>query len=171
MELGQAEDAFVDVVRRQQGRVFGFVLRRVSSREVAEELTNDVFRVAWSKGVAASEMSLAWLLAIARNVVGNEYRSAGRREALMDRVRSAWVVDSRVDSADVRAGVAEVLGALREGEREVLLLAYWEDLSVSEIAEVLGVKVGAAKVRLHRARQAFARLAPDGVLGGGVLGE
>jgi DNA-directed RNA polymerase specialized sigma24 family protein len=55
------------------------------------------------------------------------------------------------------AGRAEALDYLREKDREILLLAYWDDLSLADIAEVLGCSESAAGVRLFRARKAFAR--------------
>jgi RNA polymerase sigma-70 factor (ECF subfamily) len=57
-----------------------------------------------------------------------------------------------------------VFERLSAGEREVLALAAWEELSSSAIAEVLGCSPNAARIRLHRARRRFARgLATAGV--------
>ena len=60
--------------------------------------------------------------------------------------------------------VADSLLRLREKEREILLLAYWDDLSTVEISEVLGCSPSAAKVRLHRARAAFAQMMPAALM-------
>jgi RNA polymerase sigma-70 factor (ECF subfamily) len=56
---------------------------------------------------------------------------------------------------DHRVGAA--LASLGERDRELLLLVAWEGLSVTEAAEALAVKAGTVAVRLHRARQRFAR--------------
>ncbi len=95
-----------------------------------------------------------WLLAVCRRVVANQRRSAGRREALAERIaaqpdpgRDAVVADD--------PHVAGALAALRESDREVLLLAVWDELPTGEIARVLGISAGAAAVRLHRARRRF----------------
>jgi RNA polymerase sigma-70 factor (ECF subfamily) len=56
--------------------------------------------------------------------------------------------------------VEQALMALREKDRDVLQLAYWDGLSVVEIAQVLQCTQTSAKVRLHRAREAFRKLLP-----------
>ena len=57
----------------------------------------------------------------------------------------AWSGDGR----DVRAAMKR----LRESDRELLFMTYWEDLSGAEIAEILGIRVTAVWVRLNRARE------------------
>ena len=59
-----------------------------------------------------------------------------------------------------RAAVADVLARLRERDREVLMLSYWDELTTAELAQTLGCSSSAAAVRLHRARRAFAKAAP-----------
>ncbi|MEU5344122.1 sigma-70 region 4 domain-containing protein [Streptomyces sp. NPDC020766] len=50
-------------------------------------------------------------------------------------------------------GLTAALAQASDTDRELLLLAYWDDLSRSDIATVLGISVGAVDTRLHRARQ------------------
>jgi len=52
------------------------------------------------------------------------------------------------------------MAALRDSERDILQMAYWDELSVAEIAGVLQCSEAAAKVRLHRARAAFRKQMP-----------
>ncbi|MGO4229800.1 sigma factor-like helix-turn-helix DNA-binding protein [Arthrobacter sp. YAF34] len=56
--------------------------------------------------------------------------------------------------------MADVLARLRERDREVLMLSYWDELTTAELAQTLGCSSSAAAVRLHRARRAFAKAAP-----------
>ena len=56
--------------------------------------------------------------------------------------------------------VHDALAALRDKERDILQMAYWDELSTAEIAGVLGCSESAAKVRLHRARAAFRKQMP-----------
>ncbi len=53
-----------------------------------------------------------------------------------------------------------VLVQLRERDREVLMLSYWQDLTGAERGQGLGCSASVAAVRLHRARQAFAKASP-----------
>lgn len=162
--LQRHDDVFAALHREHRERVFSFICRRVSSREASEELTNDVFRIAWQRNPDAVDVTPAWLLTVARNVIGNEYRRRERSEQLMQRVRDSVVIAARKGNGAQQQAVADSLLRLREKEREILLLAYWDDLSIAEIGEVLGCSTAAAKVRLHRARAAFAQMMPAAVM-------
>lgn len=158
---GQHDQRFAEVDHLLRPRVYNYIHRRVSSREAADELTNDVFRIAWERNPEAEDLTVGWLLAVARNVVGNEYRRRERAGLLMERLHESARVSARTpDLEGQQKTVAAGLLRLRDADREVLLLAYWDDLPVSDMAQVLGCSPAAAKVRLHRARKAFAKTIP-----------
>ncbi|AXJ10696.1 RNA polymerase sigma factor [Arthrobacter sp. PM3] len=158
--LSERELAFIAIHKDSYPRVYKFVRRRVESAESAEELAADVFRVVWQKWDDAPRTDIAWLLTVARNLIGNAYRSRDRQEALQDKLRNAAVVRFGDDSENV--AVQDAMAALREKDRDILQLAYWDELSIAEIAGVLGCSESAAKVRLHRARAAFRKHMPSG---------
>ncbi|GAA1134404.1 sigma-70 family RNA polymerase sigma factor [Arthrobacter flavus] len=165
---GKHDQRFAAVDHQLRPRVFNYIYRRVSSRDEADELTNDVFRIAWERYPDAGDMTVAWLLAVARNVVGNEYRRRERAGLLMERLHESVRVAARIDNPDGRQeAVAAGLLRLREADREVLLLAYWDDLAASDIAQVLDCSPAAVRVRLHRARKAFAKTIPAKLLAEG----
>jgi RNA polymerase sigma-70 factor (ECF subfamily) len=62
-------------------------------------------------------------------------------------------VDSRVCAAAVQRDLAAALAGLPAGDRDVLLLIAWADLSYEETAAALGIPVGTVRSRLHRARR------------------
>lgn len=151
--LSERELAFIAIHKDSYPRVYSFVRRRVESAELAEELAADVFRVVWQKWDHTSRTDTAWLLTVARNLIGNAYRGRDRQSALQDKLRAAAVTRFGEDSPNV--AVQDAMAGLRENDRDVLQLAYWDELSIAEIAGALGCSEGAAKVRLHRARAAF----------------
>ncbi|MFE4836195.1 RNA polymerase sigma factor [Arthrobacter sp. NPDC056691] len=154
----ERELAFVAVHRDSYPRVYRYVRRRVESPELAEELAADVFRVVWQKWNEQRHPDIAWLLTVARNLIGNAYRSRDRLVALQAKLRASAELGSGVDSADL--AVHDAMAALRDCERDILQLAYWDELSMAEIAGVLQCSEAAAKVRLHRARAAFRKQMP-----------
>ncbi|MFC9353950.1 RNA polymerase sigma factor [Arthrobacter sp. NPDC057013] len=154
----ERERAFVAVHRDSYPRVYRYVRRRVESPELAEELAADVFRVAWQKWQDQPHPDIAWLLTVARNLIGNAYRSRDRLVALQAKLRASAELRSGADSEDLR--VHDAMAALRDSERDILQLAYWDELSMAEIAGVLQCSEAAAKVRLHRARAAFRKQMP-----------
>lgn len=158
--LSERELAFIAIHKDSYPRVYRFVRRRVESAEIAEELAADVFRVVWQKWGDEPRSDMAWLLTVARNLVGNAYRSRDRQQALQDKLRAAAVVRGGDDSDNV--AVQDAMAQLRDKDRDILQLAYWDELSTAEIAGVLQCRESAAKVRLHRARAAFRKHMPLG---------
>jgi RNA polymerase sigma factor (sigma-70 family) len=159
--LSERELAFIAIHKGNYPRVYKFVRRRVESAELAEELTADVFRVVWQKWDDAPQADIAWQFAVARNLIGNAYRSRDRQLALQEKLQGMAVL--RFDGESGNVAVQDALAGLREKDRDILQLAYWDELSTAEIAAVLQCSESAAKVRLHRARAAFRRHMPPGV--------
>lgn len=147
------ERAFRELFGRHYGSVFGYAARRLGWDDAADAAA-DVFTVAWRRirSVPAEPETLPWLYGVARRVVANHARSRNRRERLAARAVAEPVRRVEPVTADVDAALA----ALREGDREVLMLVAWEGLGPRALAKALGCSQNAAVVRLHRAR---ARLA------------
>lgn len=157
--LAAKEQAFIDLHTQHSAQVYRYIAYRIADRHRAEELAADVFRIAWEKQLAEPP-GIGWLLATARNVIGNEYKGRRRRQELVDRLKDE--ARSQVSGPDTeqRSAVADVLSRLRERDREVLMLSYWDELTTAEVSQTLGCSPSAAAVRLHRARRAFAKAAP-----------
>ena len=158
--LAAKEQAFIDLHTQHSARVFAYIACRINDRHRAEELAADVFRIAWQKQLSEPP-GIGWLLATARNVVGNEYKGRRRRQELVDRLADEARSQTPEGNTEERAAVAGVLMQLRERDREVLMLSYWDDLTTAELAQALECSPSAAAVRLHRARRAFAKAAPS----------
>lgn len=158
--LSERELAFIAIYKASYPSVYKFVCRRVESTDVAEEIAADVFRVVWQKWADDSHPDLAYLLTVARNLVGNAYRSRDRRQALQEKQRTTAV--QRFGDESENVAVQDAMMRLREQDRDILQLAYWDGLGTAEIAGVLQCSESAAKVRLHRARTAFRRQMPAG---------
>ncbi|MFK0008121.1 RNA polymerase sigma factor [Paenarthrobacter sp. NPDC090520] len=158
--LSERELAFIAIHKDSYPAVFRFVGRRVESVEVAEEIAADVFRVVWQKWSDDSRPELPYLLSIARNLVGNAYRSRDRQHALQEKLHTTAVQRFGDESGNV--AVQDAMARLREKDRDILQLAYWDGLGTTEIAGVLQCSESAAKVRLHRARTAFRKQLPAG---------
>ncbi|WP_045075985.1 RNA polymerase sigma factor [Psychromicrobium lacuslunae] len=162
-----AEQEFIELYRAFQHQVHNYIRRRVSAPEIAEELANDVFRIAWQKQGKGAEPSIAWLLSVARNVIGNEYRSGQRRKELVQRLSEHLQLNSQTNSNTAADKVATGIARLRQRDQEVLLLSYWEELSLAQIARVLGCSESAAGVRLFRARKELAKILSPQLTSGG----
>ena len=141
--------------------VYRYVRFRVATREVAEDVTSEVFMKAL-RAFERYDASLAsprtWLLRIARNAVTDHLRALKRRGSLhvsLDRVPD---LVSDVPSQDERILKQERIQTLlngtqtlRKADQQILALRYGSGLSNAEIAESLGISNNAVAVRLHRA--------------------
>ncbi|MFF5075898.1 RNA polymerase sigma factor [Actinoplanes sp. NPDC000266] len=153
MGYAPPEQRFTELYRASHGRVLRFVARRVGDDAEAEDLTAEVFRIAWDKTTGGAVLSPAWLFVTARHVLSNHHRWVRRGDSAYRKVAADGPRgDER--TADL---VADVLERLPETHRDVLVHRYWDDLSAGEIAALTGLSPSAVWVRLHRARQAFKR--------------
>ncbi|GAA1862332.1 RNA polymerase sigma factor [Paeniglutamicibacter psychrophenolicus] len=167
--MGAKTASHVEELHRQHsGRVYGYVFRRLRDVPLAQSITNDVFRIAWQQQKEPGDDALAWLLVTARNLVANELRAQQRRRSLVEKLGSAELSRRPAEPDGTSHEVREVLATLREAEREILMLAYWDSLSLAEIAAILGCSADSAKSRLFRARKAFSRKTPNQMLKGGT---
>jgi RNA polymerase sigma-70 factor (ECF subfamily) len=138
--------------------VLGYALRRVDEPADAADALAATFLVAWRRidDVPKDEMALPWLLAVARRALANERRGARRRHALAERLGSELARQVPAPAMPVTGEVADLwraLATLPEEDREILLLAGWEELTPAQIAVVLDVRPVTARSRLHRARR------------------
>jgi RNA polymerase sigma factor (sigma-70 family) len=149
-------DSFVEVVRRHEVAIHGYLARR-GGRQAADDLLGEIWVRAYAARAGYDQSypdARPWLYGIARNVLRAHWRitpEAGY--GLVDRSADPWddVVD-RVDAAAQAPALVSALRTLPATERDVLLLVAWEQLTPMEAAAVLGVPPGTARSRLHRAR-------------------
>lgn len=145
---------------RHRRAVLGYALRRVESPADAADVVAGTFVVAWRRidEVPDGEAARPWLLGVARRALANERRGHRRRFALAERLGQELVVQTsspqREGVEDARTSdVWKALAQLSQEDREVLLLAGWEELEPAQIATVLGIRAVTARSRLHRARR------------------
>jgi len=143
---------------RAQGRaVLAYALRRVEGSEDAADVVAETFLVAWRRlgEVPAGAEARLWLYAVARRVIANLHRTERRRTRLGQRLTESLRTElaTHPASGGEAAEVLRAMTGLSDGDRELLLLVSWEELSPGEAAKVLGVSSLAARSRLHRARR------------------
>ncbi len=147
--------------RDHRQAVYRFVRFRVATREIAEDITSEVFLKALRSLPSYDSRRSAprtWLFRIARNAVTDHLRALGRRgsrQVSIDRVPN---LASRAPSPEERMLEDErkqllmtSIATLRQPDQEILSLRYAADLGNREIAESLGITANAVAVRIHRA--------------------
>ena len=159
--LSGDHQAYAGLVNRYQNYVFTLTLRMVKNREDAEEVAQDVFIKAY-KYLAdfrgASKFS-TWLYTIVNNTCISFLRKKLDIHSL-DNEKVFEVADSMdsgfranlVEQKSRQSMVHNAIGLLGPDDAEIITLFYKSEQSLEEIAQILGLEVNTAKVRLHRAR-------------------
>jgi RNA polymerase sigma-70 factor (ECF subfamily) len=165
---GLAHEEFDALVREHQQRIFRVVMALVRDSELASNLTQDCFVRAYeSRTTFRGDSSVStWLIRIAMNLVRDHSRN--RRQAFWKRLfhrpadedtqSAAENVKDSGSTPDRHLLAKEELGAvwsavakLPPQQREAFVLRFSEEMSLEEIAQVLGIKIGTVKAHLSRA--------------------
>jgi len=154
-------DAFAAVYDTYVTPIYRFVYFKVSSRQDAEDLTSEVFLKVWQY-VTETEETIenlrALIYRVAKNLVIDFYRQRARSEyaagdEVLDNVRDVRQ-QSLLNEIEAKVDLQKMEGVLRKLKdeyREVIILRFIEDLSISEIAKILDKSKGSVRVIIHRA--------------------
>ncbi len=175
-----SEAALETIYDRYATAIFVAAYRLTSDRGTAEEVVQETFLALWNRAESfdpAAGSLASWLHTIARNRAIDRLRAAGRRPSLMalssaagtdedptqalERLVSGGAViagsdptpgpEAAFDAVGRNETIRAAIHEMPEVERTVILLAYQEELSQSEIAERLGWPLGTVKTRTRRA--------------------
>lgn len=151
-------DALTTLYERYADRVFAYFQSRVRDRDLAEDLTSDVFVRVLEKHKtyrASGGCFAAWIFGIARNRLTDHWRRA--RPAVDLEAIAELPGDDDTSATGGRAvdmtTARRVLASLSAAQREIVLLRLWDGLSYREIADLTGTTENACKVNFCRALQ------------------
>ncbi len=169
VERAQAGDtgAFESLVENYYGMVHGLALSRVGDWAAADDLTQDVFLMAWTNlaRLRAPGAFLVWIRRIARNASLNWIRAREYRRRLADRhvQQNGGGIPVEPDPSCSAATqeclehVTEALETLSPKLREAITLYYFEGHTAADAADALGISVDTMKKRLRLARAKLQR--------------
>lgn len=170
-------EAFELLVQRHQKQILNYIYRMVQNRQVAEEITQEVFvaLVKNAKRYQPTAKFTTYLYTIASNMVSKEWLRRKRRPVLV----SIFSTFNRGDSSggtfhplehvkdekantlklyqrgEISRAINDALEHLPAHQREAFILRRFQELSYNEISDVTGVPIGTAKSRVVRAERAL----------------
>ena len=162
MKSREPDERLTNLFERHYEEVLAYCTRRVG-RSDADDATAQVFAVAWRRiDEINHETVRPWLYGIARRVLANRWRSIKRQGRLAQKVSSLAPQSPEMPEVLIvrREEDNEVIDAIRKlsfNDREVLMLAAWEELTAREIGLALDISTSAAEQRLHRAKKRLGR--------------
>lgn len=169
------QDAFEQLVRAYEKRVFALTLRMCGSPEDAAEAAQEAFLAVWQGlGTFRGEASFStWLYRLASNACVDLLRREGRHRAAagpslddgalnVDAADPAPTPQEAVERTELRERIEEGLRRLPEEYRQVLVLREMHQLSYEEIAAALCLDLGTVKSRISRGRQRLRKFLLEG---------
>jgi len=165
------QDAFAQLVRLYEKRVFALTTRMCKNADDAAEAAQDAFLAAWQglKFFRGESSFSTWLYRLASNACVDLLRKEGRHrsaagpslddeELNIDAVDSLPTPQEAAERKELRQQIEQGLAALSPEHRQVLVLREMHQLSYDEIAEALDMDIGTVKSRISRARKQLRKI-------------
>ena len=169
-------DAFRVIIERYRQELFNFLVRFLGSRTAAEDVFQETFLQVHtsSDSFDVERRFKPWLFTIAANKARDYMRKRSRRSAaeldapiggqagegntFVDLLQADLPMpNDQMEKVELQERVQRTIQEMPEHLREILLLAYFQQFSYNQIAEVLGIPLGTVKSRLHTAVATFAK--------------
>jgi len=170
------EDAFREIVSRYKNGLYAFLRRFINQQSVVEEVFQETFLQLFMSrdSFDPSRPLRPWLFTIAANKAKDYLRKQHRTAAIplgtiseqdemsFDDMLNCLTSDTRVpyeslERDEMARRVRAVIADIPESLREILILAYFNEFSYKQMAEILSIPIGTVKSRLHTAVGRFAR--------------
>ena len=154
-----------DIYRRYRPQVYKFLFRMSGDHYLADELTQETFLRAFAAlpGFRGDALFSTWLYRIARNLFLTHCRRERRTlvepaelvTSFLPGTPAAELPEEHALHSEQQELVQLALERMDERERTFIVLREISDLTYAEIAEIMGISLGAVKIGLHRARERF----------------
>ncbi|MEU8176303.1 sigma-70 family RNA polymerase sigma factor [Microbispora hainanensis] len=152
-------EVFADLFDRHAPALRRYVARRLGP-SLADDVVSDAFLTAFRRRHRYDPSrpdARPWLYGIAAKLIKRHRRVELRFYRALVRTGVDEITEPYADQVDARvsaqqAGLAQALAGLSPGDREVLLLVAWADMSYEDVARALDIPIGTVRSRLHRAR-------------------
>ncbi len=156
---------FSTAYEQSKDAVYGYLLYMTRDKELAQDLSQETFlkiflNIGKFRGTANVK---TWSLKIARNTFltyARKKRPLLLEEQILELTPGPYLNEPEESMLQKEHGerIREIMMALNENERTILLLRDYEDLSYEEMSQIINVSVEVLKSRLYRARQKFRKL-------------
>lgn len=165
LQAGDLQAAFNGIMQRYETKVFHLCVAMLHDTHLAEEMAQESFLRVWRALPRYAPQTAAlstWIYAITRNRCLTELGTRGA-SGLGSDDDAAWAEAEQLAAAvpadaSALAMLRQLIDTLPQAYRSCLTLYYFEELSVTDVAAMLGLPEGTVKTHLHRARQALHQL-------------
>lgn len=155
-------ERFAVLFERHSKPIHHYVARRLGT-QAADDIVGETFLIAFGRRATYDvdqSRALPWLYSIATTLIARHHRDETRYLRALQRTGVDPLPEPLADQVATRVAaqaqerrIAGALAGLSQGDRDVLLLVAWGDLTYEETAVALSVPIGTVRSRLHRARR------------------
>ncbi len=153
------KDALEELVRTWEKRLFYYIRRLVDNEQDAWQILQDTWLKVLQriKSLKEPRKLPVWLYSVARNTAVDHLRRRYSRKDLFENNEKLEIVEDRNENIDFENAeqVHFGLSRLSLDQREILTLFFLRDLSIDEVAEVVGIPAGTVKSRIFHAKKAL----------------
>ena len=161
-------DAFATLVRRHQDAIYRLALRNLGDPELAREAAQEVFLRAWQKlrrWRFGRGKLFTWLYRTLINICREFRKKRGRQQTITHHGVAPLGLTEEFKNAESghlqKHDLEKLVGALPRRQQEIIVLHIYEDLTLKDVATVLGIPLGTVKSNYHKAlvnlRHAFGK--------------
>ena len=164
--IGRGEHkAFDTLYYRYARRLGGFFLRMLAyDAAKAEDMVQELFFRVWThrKEYRSTQSFVTWLYTMAYNLCKNEYRHEAVRQAYIEQCQQREEPTEEsfeaMERDELRQRLRQVVQSLPTVQRDAFLLHYDEELTIPEVAHIVGCPEGTVKSRLYTALESIKRM-------------
>ncbi len=154
-----------ELYEKYREEILLYVYSLCHSMEAAEDITQEVFVKAILSLSDHHENFRAWLYMVARNLTYNYSRKNKNKAKAVEELKQGPAFEADISEKVVMKEqykeLYEAIGKLNENYREILVLQYFGNMQLKEVAEVLGISHGNARALAHRARSKLKQLVEE----------
>ena len=153
----RAKDEFSLIYDQHITKIYRFIFLKVSSREIAEDLSSEVFTRTWSEFNKQEIKNIqAFLYGVARNLIADHYRVQGRIKIVS--VEATFDVEDEQEDLQEQANIGsdmemikKALSDLKDDYQDLIIWRYLDELTIPEISEITKKSEENVRVGIHRA--------------------
>lgn len=143
------------------GKVMGYIRARINRKAEAEDLCADVFEKVYTRidqyDKGKSSLS-TWIFTITRNTVIDHYRRTKPTEELDENLSDDTEIDENLLQNESLEELADALKKLPQELTDLIVLRYYDNRPLTEVADMMGLSYGAVKLRHQKALAMLRRL-------------
>ena len=166
MSINDNLDIFEILVKQNYKKVYQTVFTYTKDKFISEDAVQQAFMIAHKKlhQLNSKDKFASWVISIALNEAKQMLRD--KNNAMTTSITDFHLQrlqDSHEFDIELKEDIGNVLNKLKQRDMEILVFKYYADLTLQQIADLLGHKLSNTKVRLHRAKEAFRKLFDDDI--------